>query len=166
MDQATLRQRTVWDSMRPTFGSFKTPRATQLVCAFVEHTRHTMTRALDGINRSGTDLLSCIAGSATAIVLVTALGCGPGFSSANPDLAPCLPCALGTYAPGQGTTVCIKCPSGSFAMTTGSTSVTNCTACQPGSCSGHGSCQVVFGATGPIDTTCDCDVRFESGRCW
>lgn len=69
-------------------------------------------------------LLAVIAICAITAVPASAQPCVAGFFSATGN-SPCMPCAIGSYAPDPGATSCIPCEPGRFADTEGSQ------ACQP-----------------------------------
>ena len=53
-----------------------------------------------------------------------ATACPAGTANPSPGAfssAACLPCALGTYAPGAGSAVCLACPAGAYCPATGLT---------------------------------------------
>lgn len=87
------------------------------------------------------------------------LVCQAGY--AGQDVTECVECAVGNFSISGDTKTCQMCPAGTTTRSAGSNSITNCTVCQPGSCSNRGSCTVAL----DFVVVCHCDFGYRGPNC-
>lgn len=86
----------------------------------------------------------------TQLLPQTSLECNPGFSSSAFVTDPCEPCAVGSFRR-TSDSLCLPCPGSSWTEGKGSSSPDDCNICEPGSCSGHGTCNLGFAKEAACD---------------